>query len=332
MEGLIWLGVVLCMMVRRGSPKASFLALGAVLAAGIGGLAYYNARITGSPFECPYALYRQDYGTPQSYWWQPPVIVEHFNHPELAANYENQLHFWERRYSAAALWDSTWHRARDFWRFFIGPFLTPAFLFAVCAVRRRPLRPWLWVSAVFILDHLTYHAWYPQQSASETVLIVLLAVEGWRHLRNWRAKTRTGLAVSRNLTLGFATAFVFLIAGLPFMPGTAYSWSGVRRIWDTMAVEPGGRETAIRELESAPGKHLVFVRYGPNHPWYDEWVFNGADIADSRIVFARACTPESDLALTRAMSDRDVWIASPDELPVIARATPAQLLIASAAP
>jgi hypothetical protein len=333
-EGLIWLCVAVCTMSLRKGSRHAFPALMVLLSVGLGGLGWYNARITGSVLKSPYALYRHDYGTPQSYWWQAPVVVTHFDHPELAANYQDQLSYWQRRSSPRALWDSTWHRLRDFWRFFIGPFLPPAILFAVFALRRLKHRSWLLISGLFILDHATYHAWYPQQSASETILILWLTVEGWRRLRVWRPRTtpRLGLAMSRNLTAGFATAFLLLIAGLAALPAVPNSWTGLRRIWDTMSVAPNSREIAIKRLESTPGKHLVFVRYSADHPWYDEWVFNGADIPSSRVVFARMCTPESDRALVESMSDRDVWIASPGEDPVISRATPDQLLLASRVP
>ncbi|HVW83577.1 MAG TPA: hypothetical protein VHB50_02815, partial [Bryobacteraceae bacterium] len=281
----------------------------------------YNYRITGSPAQPPYSLYREAYGTPQSYWWQPPVVVTKFDHPELARNYQNQLQFWERRYSAAALWDSTWRRARDFWRFFIGPFLTPALLFPGVLFRHRRLRPWLLVSGIFVLDHATYHAWYPHQSASETVLIVLLLVECWRALRAWQRRRGFGLALSRQLIAAFAAAIVLVSAGHalePLLPPQT------GRIWASLFPEPHPRDLAIQRLERYPGKHLVFVHYGPEHPWYDEWVFNGADIPRSRVVFARMCTPESDAALAQAMGDRDVWIADPGRN-LLERIEPAQL-------
>lgn len=326
-EGAIWLAVAAVMMLRSKASPRSILAAGAVLVMGAIGLGLYNGQITGSLFEFPYALYRQHYGTPQSYWWQPPVLISHFNHAQLAANYENQLDFWQRRYSVSALGDSIWHRVRDFWRFFLGPALTPAFVLAFFYVRRR-LRAWLVVSAIFILEHATYHAWYPQQSASETVLIVLLIVEGWRRLRLWRRFDGRGLAMSRHLSAAFAFSFALICVGLVFPVNVRSTWGSAGRIWETMTTRPNQRATAIRRLEAAPGKHLVFVKYGPNHPWYDEWVFNGADLTGSRIVFARMCNPESDLALARAMSDRDVWIASPEEGPLIARITRQELLLA----
>jgi hypothetical protein len=329
-EGLIWLCVTPVLMARRGASRRDLLVLGAVLAAAAGTLAAYNARVTGNALLTPYSAYRKDYGTPQSYWWQPAVIVSHFDNPELAANYQDQLRYWQRRYSAAALADSTWHRLRDFWRFYIGPFLTPALLGALFALRRKRLRPWLFVSGLFILDHATYHAWYPQQSASETVLILFIVVEGWRSLRLWRVRTGAGVAISRNLVVAFAAALVILSLGLPFASAVQRSHPGLAQIWDTMRVQQGPRDAALHRLETVPGKHLVFVRYSPHHPWYDEWVFNGADIPGSRVVFARMCSPESDMALARSMKDRDVWIASPDTGPLVARVTLSELLVANA--
>lgn len=328
MEGVIWLAIVSIAMLYRRTPWRCAGVLGMVLAIGGAGLGAYNRAITGSVFESPYLAYRHDYGTPQSYWWQPPVIVATFDHPQLKANYQDQLRYWNRRYSVTGLWESTWRRLRDFWRFFIGPFLTPAALFAFFAIRRKKVRPWFLVSLPFVLDHATYHAWYPQQSASETVLIILLIVEGWRSLRVWRRHSGTGLALSRNLTAGLATACALLCGGLAIAPALPDSMSGVRRVWDTMNTTPSGRMLAIRRLSRIPGKHLVFVNYSPTHPWYDEWVFNAADLNESRIVFARMCTPESDRGLMDAMSDRDVWVANPDASPMLARVTPEQLLLA----
>lgn len=333
-EGLIWLCVALCVMTLRGGSKKPLLALFATLALGGGVLAAYNTAVTGNAAETPYALYRKDYGTPQSYWWQEPVVVTHFDHPELAANYRDQLSYWQRRYSVAAMFDSSWRRLRDFWRFFVGPFLTPALIAACVALlrsaRRRRLRPWLLVSVLFIADHATYHAWYPQQSASETILIMLFLVEGCRQLRVWLPRRRVGLALSRNLTTGFAGAALVLAAGIPFAAALQRNRPAIARIWDTVRVSPGARDVAIRRLQAAPGKHLVFVHYGPGHQWYDEWVFNGADIPGSKIVFARMCSPESDMALARSMKDRDVWIANPEQGPLVARVAQAELLLARA--
>jgi hypothetical protein len=66
-------------------------------------------------------------------------------------------------------------------------------------------------------------------------------------------------------------------------------------------------------LERIPGKHLVFVSIRAQPSLYiDEWVFNGADIASSKIVFSRMIDPDSDLRLSGKLDDRHVWIADAD--------------------
>jgi hypothetical protein len=87
------------------------------------------------------------------------------------------------------------------------------------------------------------------------------------------------------------------------------SWSGTRKILASISPGPGSRQHVVQLLRRIPGKHLVFVRYRAEHNWYDEWVFNDADLSSSRIVFARVCTPDSDRALADSMRDRDVWMA-----------------------
>ena len=41
------------------------------------------------------------------------------------------------------------------------------------------------------------------------------------------------------------------------------------------------------QLAAMPGQHLVIVHYSPQHIPYREWVYNGADIDGSKVVWAR---------------------------------------------
>lgn len=312
-EGLIWAVATFVFQAQSvREERLPLVPLALSLLTGLSFLAFYNQRITGHPAMTPYLQYRQTYGTPQSYWWQPAAIVSHFDYPELQANYQDQLRYWRRRDSPAALWNASWRRLRDFWRFFIGPLLTPAVLFLLFSRKRVRLRFWLWLSIAFMLDHATYHAWYPQQSASETVLITLLLIEGWRHLRVWRRERGSGLALSRGLAAGLACAVLLLGAGLWARAEVTDFPKGASRILAALVPPPRARDRAIGRLQKLPGKHLVFVHYRPGHPWYDEWVFNGADLPNTRILFSRMWTPDSDLALARSMPDRDLWLAEPD--------------------
>jgi hypothetical protein len=305
LEGAIWTAIAIAWIFLKYRNRFGQIALPA-LAVGLLGtaaLGYYDYRVTGHVLEPPYAKGRNLYGTPQSFWWQPAVIVNHFDNPQLRDNYLNQLAFWQRRYSVPALWDSTWRRLRDFWRFFIGPFFTPALFFVLLLRRDRRIWPWLLISIPFVLDHATFHAWYPQHSSPGTILIVLILVQCWRHLRVWQRRRGWGVAMSRNLVTGFALAIVLLGIGRAaenLLP------QKVTRTWASLAPAEKPRDRLLQKLHDRGGKYLVFVYYPPDHPYIDEWVFNGAEIPGSRIVFARIVDRESDLRLMRAMPGYEV--------------------------
>jgi hypothetical protein len=305
LEGAIWtLVAVIWIFVKYRKSFLRIVAAGLVVGT-VGGVAlgYYDYRVTGHVFEPPYAEGRDLYGTPQSFWWQPAVIIKHFDNPELRANYLNQLEFWKRRYSVPALWDSTWRRLRDFWRFFVGPFFTPALLFLWFLRRDKRIWPWLVVSIPFVLDHATFHAWYPQHSAPGTILIVIILVQCWRHLRVWQRRRGWGMALSRNLVAAFALSFVLIGVGRANKDYLPYK---ITRIWGPLEPAEKGRDRLLARLHELGGKYLVFVYYPPKHPYIDEWVFNGAEIPGSSVVFARMVDPDSDERLVREMPGYEV--------------------------
>jgi hypothetical protein len=73
---------------------------------------------------------------------------------------------------------------------------------------------------------------------------------------------------------------------------------------------------AVQEqLARAPGKHLVFVRYWPQHIFQQEWVYNAADIDGAQIVWARDLGAVEDQKLRQYYPDRAVWLLEPDGRP-----------------
>jgi hypothetical protein len=313
-EAILWSLVALVWVLRFRIFKA-VIPFSLVFLAGAAALAYYNWRITGDPTNPPYLEYQRIYGTPQPYWWQSPIHVYNFNYPEIRDNYLNQLRLYNLRNSLTGVFDSEVKRLRDFWRFFIGPFFTPALLFIGLIFRDRRIRPWLFASIPFILDKATYHAWFPAQNAPETVLVMLVVVQCWRHMAVWWRQRGAGLAMSRQLVTACCLAIVLGSAGRglePILPGR---FEHLRPIWESLYPARRLRDDVNAKLEKVPGKHLIFVKYSPGHCFCEEWVFNSADIRSQRIVYARPFSPESDEALARTLYDRDVWVIEPDARP-----------------
>ena len=63
-----------------------------------------------------------------------------------------------------------------------------------------------------------------------------------------------------------------------------------------------------RQLNATPGKHVVIVEYSDTHSVHEEWVYNGADIDGSKVVWARDLGPEQNARLLNYFKDRTVWI------------------------
>jgi len=64
-----------------------------------------------------------------------------------------------------------------------------------------------------------------------------------------------------------------------------------------------------------PGKQLVVVRYATSHNPMDEWVYNAADIDNSKVVWAREMDEAENLELMNYYRDRTVWLVQPDSKP-----------------
>ena len=56
-------------------------------------------------------------------------------------------------------------------------------------------------------------------------------------------------------------------------------------------------------------------RYSPRHNPFDEWVYNGADIDGSKVIWAREMDAANNLELIRYYRDRRVWLVEPDSTP-----------------
>jgi hypothetical protein len=68
----------------------------------------------------------------------------------------------------------------------------------------------------------------------------------------------------------------------------------------------------INSLSKAGERHLVLVRYSPEHDFHVEYVFNCADIDHSPIVWARDMGDAKNRDLIAYYPDRRVWLLEPD--------------------
>ena len=74
------------------------------------------------------------------------------------------------------------------------------------------------------------------------------------------------------------------------------------------------RADFVDQLKESPGQDLVVIRYTdvPSH----QWVYNGANIDDSEIVWGREISDDAREKLIEYFSDRKVWLLDTSSKPV----------------
>jgi hypothetical protein len=276
------------------------LPLSAVLVFTVAFIGYYNWRLTGNALLMPHVLNTRTYHSTPLFLW------EHLK-PELTYHnqqFEDFYNGWERED-----YQTTWKDARDvtaeklarmgvefFWPGVL--FLLPAIPFAF---RDRKMRLLL-VTLFLCLAGVFAVIWSaPHYAAPATCVIYALLAQAVRHLRTMEWKGRqVGVALSRAL-----------VVLLLLSTGVSIARRSCDPLWWTCTGDPS-RVAVIKQLMDTPGKHLIVVRYSDDHNIHDEWVYNGADIDGSKIIWARELDPEQNAKLFSYFQDRHIWLVEPD--------------------
>jgi hypothetical protein len=264
---------------------------------------YFNARVTGSPWELPYQLHDHQYGAPPVFVWSSFKPAPVYDHAVIQT-------FW-RNVNADQVKDTQDHILASFlvklstmyvFFFCFYPLFLPALIWPYSLqTPEERIGVLLLVGgllALFPINGFQYH-----YAAAILPLVYLRFLQSIDRLRNWRPGSKP---------LGVALA-VLLIALIPIQFG--------RDVWKLFAdgeyAPPMAQpyRDVVRQLDTLPGRQLVLVRYAPNHDVLQEWVYNRANIDSARIVWAREMGPSEDAPLIQYFYGRNVWLLEPDRSP-----------------
>jgi len=271
-----------------------------------------NKAVTGRWTTLPYMLSRYQYGVPATFTFQANPAP----HRELTA--EQELDY--RAQSAVhgdgpdtpAKYAARLRERVPFYRFFLYPPLLIALpaLLAAMARRRWPL---VWVAGTITLFALAdnfYPYFYPHYVAALTCLFVLASVAALEFLSRWPA----GYEAAR-LILFLALAHFLFWYGMFCGNQTMLLAAGRYDTADFIDYgDPEGRIAINDELAGQAGKHLVFVRYGPQHMFH-EWIHNAAEIDAADVVWALDLGYSENQKLIEYYATRRVWLVEPDARP-----------------
>jgi len=276
-----------------------------------------NRQIGGSAFTLPYSLSQFQYGVPAALTFQADPIPHRALTPQQELDYTMQTAFHGPGPETPAKFLTRLEYRVRFYRFYFLPALYLALL--VFVVTARTFRD-LWVLgtlALFALGVNFFPNWQFHYVAGVTCLFLLVSVSGLEKISRIHSRgLRTGEEAAL-LLIALCFAHFLLWYTVHIFDNESFSIAMRRyETWDSINHSAGDARAEVnRQLATAPGKQLVFVRYWPQHIFQDEWVWNAADIDASPVVWVRDLGAEEDEKLRSLYPDRRVWLLEPDARP-----------------
>jgi hypothetical protein len=267
-------------------------------------MGYYFWRVTGNPLTMPYVAEARQYGVTPLFIWQKMVPAPVYNDGRL-------LYFYT--HMAPQMKASEIGRFNLYEKFYVGTALSVPFLVALpWIVRRRRARFFL-IATGFTTLALAAEWWaFPHYAAPALAAFYGILLQSFRYLR----------CVTRHSRWKHAGSVVLAAVLAAFVAQLAVSFKGAVHAYPASSMNPMQHRAELeRRLQAERGKHLVLVRYSDHNrepSIHYEWVYNGADIDNSQIVWARELDDERNRELLEYFRKRKVWLADPDQGTVVA--------------
>jgi hypothetical protein len=308
---IILLGVLSIDAIRGGRratlARRIILPIVLVLLPVAGWMMYYNARVTGEPLTMPYVVHARQYMISPLLWLQSPPPPPSYRHAKLAQYYTGyEFQEYSRQ---ASLWGFFEHglaaKVVDIARQWLNPPTLAIALLALPLVaftrgidtrQRRAARICAGVCLGFPVLHMMLTPWLRMQYLAPVGGLFFAAAA----LSLWQ--------MSKPRTSGWTAALARAILAMQFI---AVAWLIVQMVQNPHP--PGlARARLLEDLRSRPGDHLVIVRYSDAPQLMFEWVYNKAEIDESRIVFAHFISEVAAKRLLDYYPERQAWLLSID--------------------
>ncbi|MFY9611123.1 MAG: hypothetical protein WAU45_21250 [Blastocatellia bacterium] len=303
---LIMAGGLISWMRNKESPAARVwlrhvvLPASLVLAITAGAMGYYNLRVTGNVFRMPYMVHQSTYSVVPPFLWQPLRPEPVYRHKEIrAAHTEWELDYYQSQRTATGLlvWGIGKMLVLVVGYFSLVGLVLPMVALPFVIEKNRWLRFALLTCGVFAAGLLMETWMHLQYAAPITGVVLLVAIQSMRHMRSWRWR---GLPIGE-LMVG-ASLILCLGSFVGFCKKVAVQSIADQQDWSTR------RARVLANLENNTDRQLVIVKYGPQHPPQHEWVYNDADIDNSRVVWARDMGADQNYELLDYFKDRRMWL------------------------
>lgn len=285
----------------------------AILAVGGSCLLYYNWRVSGSPLAMGYNLSMQRYGLAVLPWHSTTAA----NPPagqNLAEFYKAQHQWFQIHRTLPGFLLTRSVAFGRFWPFFLGPLFTLLFL-AIPALAYSKRSRWILIAGMAFVAGLTLNPWFfPHYAAPAMGLLLLALIQAARMACAARAGGKRPLMFAVRALPAICVAVFVFRAAAPFL-SLGIPHATFELPW--YYTSPGNQDRANVQarLEHEPGRHLVLVRYKPDHSPTVEWVYNAARIDEAKVVWAHDLDPATNARLLAYYAGRRVWRLDVDTSP-----------------
>ena len=275
------------------------LPVGLILAVTAVAMGYYNKQVTGTVFQMPYMVYQKAYAFVPLFVFQhlgPEPVYRHREIQYAHAVWELSYYQDQRSISGLVLWSLGKILVLLVGYFSLFGLALAAVALPVVFEKNQWMRFALLVCGLFVAGLLMETWMQAHYAAPITGLVLLFGVQSMRQMRLWRWR---GWRAGRSM---FAACLLLcLVSFFTFYRDLSRQGRLDRKDWSVQRAE------LSNVLAQDGSRHLLIVRYGPDHNPLEEWVYNDADIDNAPVIWARDMG-EQNVALLDYFKDRRIWL------------------------
>jgi hypothetical protein len=300
-EGLIFTIPIALAFLLSGPRWSAMALIAAVLIPAFAATGYYNRAVTGNAFNMPFTEYAHQYARIPLFNVQGLQPAKTDLTPAMFDLHQNwELGEWKKARSWSLIpiriddWKSV--ASRILGSFLVGVLIL-VFLPNLWKDRRIRL-PLLCVLAV-LAGSMIEVRYYVHYFAPATAALLILAVQTFRHLRQWKP---SGQPAGR-----------FLARALPVLVvGSAMGGQAIDILRPPPPHRNAERDKVAGLLSEFLDKHVIVVRYTSPVSPHEEWVYNSANIDAQDVIWAHDLGPVENVRLLEYYKDRKIWLYQPD--------------------
>ncbi len=286
--------------VNRGEVLRVAVPLTVIMAVGFAAMGTYNSAVTGSWRKMPYSAYQEARDPIPVFLWQQAAPMP----TATNVSFEKFVTWEDSVYRSSRTPAGRFSYVRRVVRDYFGHLVPEAALFPLVLLPWTLRKRWTrFAIGVIVLScvGMGLTTWFQIHYGAPMLGLALVVYgECLRKMARLRLGTQpVGAALS-----AAALLFWMLAGAMSFIQTTPRSSS----YWSASGDWPTQRQLIADTLTRTAPRSLAIVRYGPNHKYASEWVYNAADIDAAPMVWARDFGDAGNAPLLAYFKSRAVWI------------------------